>query len=160
MARRSWVVIGSSVLIGVVAALVLGTAAASGDATGRSGIVIEFSTLHHGHGHPVAGRVFKGLAVTNNSGLDGNPQPFSVLRCAADIGGKRLPAHKTISGSATSGQSQVVVCAWRIPANAGGKKLRLWNNNGSSLTWAHRAYARVGNYRVGSEQFVWRVVKP
>ncbi|HJU36570.1 MAG TPA: hypothetical protein VJ716_04020 [Gaiellaceae bacterium] len=140
--------------------LALGAATASGDTTGVGAHPIQFSTLHQGHGHPVAGRVFKGLAATNNTGLASNPEPFNAVRCAAEIGGKRLPAHKTISGSATSGHAQVVVCAWHIPANAGGKKLRLWNNNGSSLTWAHRAYARAGDYTVGSEQFVWRVLKP
>ena len=158
MLRRSW--LGSGVLVSALAALALGAATASGDTTSVGAQPIQFSTLHHGHGHPVAGRVFKGLAVTNNSGLAGTPEPFSAVRCAGEIGRKRLPAHKAISGSATSGHAQVVVCAWHIPANAGGKKLRLWNNNGPSLTWAHRAYARVGDFRIGSEQFVWRVSKP
>jgi hypothetical protein len=112
---------------------------------------IEFWTLHNHHGRPVAGQVFEGLAVTNRSGVLGTPQGFSFVNCDGEIAGKRLTAQKLSFGYARSGEMQVVVCGWRIPADAGGKKLRLWDE--------HRAWAQVGNTNEGSPEYVWGVKK-
>jgi hypothetical protein len=157
MARRGWLVQG------MVALLADSSGRRVDGERGHGGCGAHptvFSTLHHGHGHPVAGRVFTGLAVTNNSGLAGNPEPFSAVRRRP---GRReaLPAHKTTTGSATTGHTQVITCAWHIPANAGGTTLRLSNNHSLSLQWSHRAYARVGDAWEGaSPVYLWRVLKP
>jgi hypothetical protein len=68
---------------------------------------------------PVAGEVFRGLAIVNRS-----PDRFSWVDCNAQIAGKRLFALKHFFvPSSRVGSRQVVVCGWRIPRGAAGETL-------------------------------------
>jgi hypothetical protein len=70
--------------------------------------------------HPVAGETFKGLTFRKIRG-----GTISWVECDAKIAGKRLPALQQ-SFFAGPHQRDKVVCRWRIPADAAGKRLRLW----------------------------------
>src|SRR5690348_12966612 len=119
---------------GVVVTLVAGAVAAtafgylSAASAGPPEVLpIDVWTLHDHHGQPVAGQLFEGLAFVNRSGVLGTPEPFSFVRCDAEIAGKRVNARQLTFGHAVSGDVQVVICGWHIPADTGGKKLRLWD---------------------------------
>ena len=117
--------------------------------------LVDFSTVHK---RPVAGEVFRGLAIINRSGLVGTPERFSSVRCDGEIAGKRLQARRLVFGEPRRGYVQVVVCGWRIPTAAAGQKLRLWDYGGGPFE--HRAFVQLGITTEGSEEFVWGVKKP
>lgn len=118
MRRATWSAVALAALAAAVAAglLSFGTRA-SADAPPQ--IPVVFTTQH---GHPVAGRSFSGLAVTNISGLQ-NAVVQTSVKCDAAIAGKRLRARKTVFGIVRPGQVQTTVCSWHIPVGTAGKRL-------------------------------------
>ena len=69
------------------------------------------------HKHPIAGRAFKGLAVTLRI-----PRTISSVECDAKLADTLLRApQRFFVGSL----GETVVCRWRIPPHTGGKRLRL-----------------------------------
>jgi hypothetical protein len=135
---------------GILAALVLtlvgGTAAVFYLGTASAGppppIHANFTIPHRS---PVAGKRFTGLAIVN---VD-NAGTLSSIECDAEIGGKVLPARTQTFFTPGHAFSQVVVCSWRIPADAVGKTLRLDNGD-------HRAHVDVTDSHYGSPEFSWR----
>ena len=101
--------------------------------------------------------MFEGLAI-NRSGLNGTPERFSYVRFAAAIGNKRLPARHLVYGQPRGGSLQVIVCAWRIPADAAGKTLRLWKNR-FAPGWPG-AVVRTDFRLERSRQYRWRIISP
>ena len=136
---------------GILAALVLmlagGTAAVLCLETASAGppppLHVNFTIPHK---RPVAGQRFAGLAIVN---LD-NAGTLSSIECDAEVGRKVLPARTQTFFTPGHAFSQVVVCSWRIPADAGGKTLRLANGD-------HRAHVDVADTHYGSPEFSWRV---
>jgi len=103
-----------------------------------------------GHGQPVAGKAFRGLTfrLISPPGLT----TISWVECDAKLAGKRVSARQQ-SFFAGPHQRKTVVCRWRIPADAGGERLRLWKyelgDRASSFVvhvWPHTAVTgRAGN---------------
>jgi hypothetical protein len=75
------------------------------------------------HKRPVAGRSFTGVVVVNV-----DPQATTVTRvlCDAEVAKQRLRARQQRFSSSFYDKVTAIACSWRIPANAGGKTLRLW----------------------------------
>jgi hypothetical protein len=69
---------------------------------------------------PVAGEVFRGLAVVNRS-----THRISKLDCDADLAGNVLPGikHYFVPRFAIDGSLQVVLCSWKIPRGSAGFQL-------------------------------------
>jgi hypothetical protein len=72
---------------------------------------------------PVAGRPFTGVMVVN-----ADPQATTIARvlCDAGIAKQRLRGREQRFFSSVYNKVTAIACTWRIPANAGGKRLRLW----------------------------------
>ena len=156
--RRSnrWAV-AVAAAIGAAGALLLGSLTiASGAPTAGIPHVVDFSTLNAGR--PVAGRMFEGLAIINRTGLTGDPQRFTSVRCDAEVGGRRLHAKRLVYGHPQNGLVQVVVCGWRIPATAAGKTLRYWRY--SDPGFKRGAIVDFGGTHIGSPVSTWLVTKP
>ncbi len=110
---------------------------------------------------PVVGHVFEGLTIINRTGLNGNPQRPSAVRCDAELGGQRLRARKLVYGEPKPGVMQVIMCGWRIPANAAGRTLRLWTNDPVGSPGCHCALIGFGGQDfTDSPEYVWRVTRP
>ena len=77
----------------------------------------------------VAGKTFEGLRFRYRG-----PATISWVKCDAEIAGKRLHARQR-SLFAGPHQRTEVTCSWRIPAHTGGKRLRLWTNDGRARGW-------------------------
>lgn len=118
--------------------------------------LVDFQTISH-NARPVAGQVFEGLAIINRSGLVGTAERFSYVHCDGEIAGKRLPARKRFFGEPRRGYTQVVVCSWQIPPDAGGKTLRLWDYGLGRFE--HRASVQLGDTNEGSPEVTWGVQK-
>jgi len=80
---------------------------------------------------PLAGKTFKGLTVRKLPGTGGT---ISWVQCDAKVGGKLLRAREQ-SFFAGPHQRTRVICRWRIPADAAGKQLRLWNRDSKGHVW-------------------------
>jgi hypothetical protein len=119
---------------------------------------VDFSTLHAQH--PVAGHMFDGLAIIDRTGLNGAPYRFTSVRYDAEIGGKRLRAKHLIYGEPRRGSVQVVICGWRIPANAAGETLRFWPNPEFGGNWRGAVVVIRGSETVGGPPLTWRVTRP
>ena len=117
-------------------------------------LLVDFTMSHH---LPVAGRLFSGLTIINRNQAS-VPTTLSSIGCDAEAGGNRLPARQNFFYTPPHRYIQAVVCTWRIPANAAGKRLRLWDYDGGPF--GHRAVVSVGQSRYGSPEFSWRVHKP
>jgi hypothetical protein len=103
------------------------------------------------HERPVAGKTFKGLTFRLLSGY----RRFSRVQCDAKVARKRLPARQQ---SSFIGDVRVtVVCAWRIPADAGGERLRLWpyESGGKARAWVvHMLPRGIKTGRAGSTSWL------
>lgn len=143
--------IGVGLLVAVAAGF-LGTGAFAG---APPPLLVDFATQH---GHPVAGRRFTGLAITNISGLTSRPRPFGPysVRCDAEIGRTRLHAVATSFGAERNGSVQTVTCSWQIPADAAGKQLHLLNRGGAL---DGRPVVLIGNATIGGPILSWTVKK-
>jgi hypothetical protein len=93
------------------------------------------------HQQPAAGHVFAGLKIVDSDGA----HPLTTVSCSAVIGRKYLTAERP----KLSSHKHVAVCGWHIPANAGGKTLRV---EGSAATSAFKL-----KKVVTSHEFTWRV---
>lgn len=112
---------------------------------------VDFTMSHH---LPVAGRLFTGLTIINRNQASVHIT-FSSVGCDAEVAGKRLPARQNLFYTPPHRYIQAVVCTWRIPADAGGKRLRLWNYAGTPFN--NRAVVAIGNGTEGSPEFSWVV---
>ena len=102
------------------------------------------------HTRPVAGQRFVGVVVVDN---EPQSQHVSRVRCDAQIGAERLRGRQRPYFDGQHQEATAIACSWRIPANAAGKTLRLWD---------YRFGRRVGVYgRSGldtvSRSFSWLV---
>jgi hypothetical protein len=81
--------------------------------------------LHVGvtHEQPKAGRLFTGLVFTPVGGAR-----ITQVICDAKVGQKELPGRQ--QKFYEDGGPPVVTCGWRIPADAGGKRLHLSGDEG------------------------------
>jgi hypothetical protein len=103
---------------------------------------------------PVAGKTFQGLTFRYIG-----PATISWVECDAKIAGKRLPARQQ-SFFAPSRHRNMVICRWRIPAHAGGERLRLWTyeSGGRARAWVVHAWPHlVATGHLGSTS--WLVKK-
>lgn len=75
------------------------------------------------HQRPIAGRLFVGVVVVNR-----DPARAAIRRvqCDAEVGGRRLHGRLRRYFAPPYQDAADVACSWRIPADAGGEKLRLW----------------------------------
>ena len=96
---------------------------------------------------PVAGEVFRGLAIVNRS-----PDRFSRVDCDAGLSGKRLPAikHFFVPSSRAGSSRQVVVCSWKIPRGTAGDTL--YGDDVDSVQYG-------GTYQGLGGEFFWIVKK-
>jgi hypothetical protein len=105
---------------------------------------------------PVAGTTFRGLMFRLLSPRAS--ASITWVECDAKIGGKRLRAQQRSFYS--SGHKRVEVgCRWRIPADAGGMRLRLWTylSGGRARSWVVHALPHVVAVgRVGSTSWLVR----
>ncbi len=101
---------------------------------------------------PTAGHPFRAVVVVNR-------EPSSVtirrVRCDAQVGNERLRGRQERYFAPPYEAAADVACTWRIPADAGGKELRLWH---------YRFGRRVGvldasGFVADSRPFSW-LVKP
>ena len=115
---------------------------------------VDFSPIHTQH--PVAGRMFEGLAIINRTGLLGTAYRFTSVRCDAEVGGKRLHATHFVYRKPRRGYVQVVVCGWRIPADAAGKTLR-FRRDSAFGGWRGAVVVIRGSETVGGPLISWRV---
>jgi hypothetical protein len=129
--------VGLAVVIGVTLFGYLATASAGPPPP----VLIDFLTSPK---HPVAGEVFRGLAIVNRS-----PDRFSSVDCDAGIAGKRLPAMKHFFVPRAGSSRQVVVCSWRIPRGAAGETL--YQDDADGVLYG-------GAYQ-GLGEFAWTVKK-
>jgi len=88
---------------------------------------------------PVAGRTFRGLTFRLLS-----PRAsarITWVECDAKIAGQRLRARQRSFYSSGLHKRVEVVCRWRIPPDAGGKRLRLWTyeSGGRARAWVVHA---------------------
>lgn len=76
------------------------------------------------HERPIAGQLFTGVVVVNR-----HPSSATItrVRCDAQVGNERLRGRQRRYYVPPYSEVADVACSWRIPANAGGEKLRLWH---------------------------------
>ena len=117
----------------------------------------EFWKVHPSR--PVAGQMFEGLSIFNETGLNGSPERPSAVHCDAAVGGKRLHGKLLVYGKLRRNDVQVIVCGWRIPAGAAGKTLRFWKND-PNAAWCRCAVAVFGNSYWHGPAANWRIMKP
>jgi hypothetical protein len=78
--------------------------------------------------HPVAGKTFRPFTIRTT----GTVGTIRRVECDGEIAGNRLRARHESFFSAPHRRTEVV-CAWRMPAGAGGKRLRPWEYYGHSV---------------------------
>jgi hypothetical protein len=100
------------------------------------------------HARPVAGRKFWGLMFRV---LSPAARGITSVKCDAKIAGKRLRARQRSYYSSSQHKRVEVFCRWRIPADAGGKRLRLWHR-----TWVVHAWPHIGQGRPRGQHVVAR----
>lgn len=115
--------------------------------------LVDFAMSHH---LPVAGRLFTGLTIINRNQAS-VPRTFSSVGCDAEVAGKRLPARQNFFYTPPHRYIQAVACTWPIPADASGKRLRLWNYDGTPFE--NRAVVQIENGTESSPEFSWIVQK-
>jgi hypothetical protein len=101
---------------------------------------------------PIAGHLFHAVVVVNR---DPSSVTIRRVRCDAQVGNERLHGRQQRYFAPPYGAAADIACSWRIPADAGGKKLRLWH---------YRFGRRVGVFDASgfvaeSRSFSW-LVKP
>ncbi len=121
---------------------------------------VDFSTLN-AH-RPVPGHLFEGMTIINRTGLNRYPERPTAVRCDAEVGGKRLRARKLVYGEPRDGYTQVIVCGWLVPADAGGETLRFWKNKDPNCIGCGRRAVVVfeGSHFTGSPEYRWHIRKP
>lgn len=112
-------------LIGVAASILAAGGAAFflADASAGAPLPTGFGFIAT-HERPAAGQRFIGVVVVNR---DPSSETIKRVRCDAQLGKQRLRGrqHRYFAGS--SDNVADVACSWRLPADAGGKTLRLWH---------------------------------
>lgn len=73
---------------------------------------------------PVAGHLFLAVVVVNR---DPSSQTIRRVRCDAQVGTERLRGRQRRYFAPPYDAAADIACSWRIPAGAGGRKLRLWH---------------------------------
>lgn len=135
------------------------------------GFFVNFARVS---GHPVAGQTFTGVKLVV---ADPKVRKVKWFRCGATVGKERLQARKEVSQLASPPRGvrlfrphtpvEVIACSWQIPANAGGRQLRLSNYSENMLQRnSHlnpRAIAAIGATKkqpgaeIASPVYTWTV---
>jgi hypothetical protein len=76
------------------------------------------------HNRPIGGRPFIGVVVVNR---DPARAAIRRVRCDAQVGNQRLRGRQRRYFAPPYKDAADIACSWRIPADARGEKLRLWN---------------------------------
>ena len=115
--KRYVMLIGAAAsIVATGAALLLTNAAASPLPRGFG--------FHASRQHPIAGHLFRAVVVINR---DPSTVTLSRVRCDAQVGNDRLRGRQQRYYVPPYKAAADVACSWRIPADTGGKKLRLWH---------------------------------
>jgi len=148
---RHWLVVALAMAVAAAALLSYLAGTSSGQPAPAT---VDFTMSHH---LPVAGRTFTGLTIINLN-HSSVVAPFGGVRCDAQVGGKRLAARQNLFYTPPHRYIQAVACGWAIPADAAGKRLRLWDYGGTYVN--DRAWVDSSDGRQASPEFSWVVQKP
>jgi hypothetical protein len=113
-------------------------------------LLVRFAVTHE---RPIAGKTFAGLAIIVT---DPTSTKIDRVLCDAQVANNRLPARREVFFTAPSARIAGVMCTWRVPAAAGGKRLRLWDNGEGPRATVHLSPNRAV---VSSPEFSWLVVR-